>query len=77
MRQHHRLPFSPDYQFRATKPLTIDGVDYAPGSTLPPGALKPDRLRQLYDLRKVEPIVPTVERSDDQPNRLRKPARAA
>jgi len=51
-------PFSPAFAYVASRPLTIDGVDYLPGDPIPEGVLKMRRLRQLYEQRKISPHAP-------------------
>lgn len=51
-------PFSPAFAYVASRPLTIDGVDYLPGDPIPEGVLQMRRLRQLYEQRKISPHAP-------------------
>lgn len=47
-------PFDPAGPFVARKPLTLSGVSYAPGESVPASAATPRRMRQLFDARWVE-----------------------
>jgi len=51
-------PFSPAFAYVASRPLTIDGVDYLPGDPIPEGVLQMKRLRQLYEQRKISAHAP-------------------
>lgn len=52
------LPFSPEYAFAASRVVTINGVTYQPGDSIPKGALSPHRLRMLYEQRSIAPHAP-------------------
>lgn len=55
----HPLPFSPDYDFQAVKPVTLNGQAYTPGDRIEKGDLGARRLRQLYEARIISPLAPT------------------
>lgn len=54
----HPLPFSPSYDFQATKPVTLNGRAYVPGDRIEKDGLGARRLRQLYESRIISPIAP-------------------
>ena len=58
MSRYNPLPFSPDYAFTALRPLQIAGVSYAAGDPIDASAISEQRLRQLYDARKISPHAP-------------------
>jgi hypothetical protein len=56
----HPLPFSPDYEFQASKPVTLNGRAYTPGDRIEKDALGARRLRQLYEARIITPLAPAA-----------------
>lgn len=52
-----RPPFTPLATFRVVRPMTLGGANLAAGDAVPVGTVSVDRLRQLYDARKIE-IIP-------------------
>lgn len=55
----HRLPFSPWYRFRATRPLVFEGRAYTYNEAIPPdmqARMSERLLRQLYEQRRIEPL---------------------
>ncbi len=52
------LPFSEGYEFTVRRVATISGVQYGPGDLLCKDGLNPRRLRQMYELRLISPVVP-------------------
>lgn len=51
----HRLPFHPGYEYRATKPFVMSGVQYSPGMVIDKRGVEDRRLRQMYESFMVEP----------------------
>lgn len=58
MSRYNPLPFSPEYAFTAMRPMQIAGVSYAAGDPIDASAISQQRLRQLYDARKIAPHAP-------------------
>lgn len=54
----HPLPFSPGYEFMATRVLALNGRAYQAGDTIDKTGLSVSRLRQLYEGRKIAPLIP-------------------
>lgn len=54
------LPFSPYYDFRVLKPVTINGQALKLGDPLPKDAVSPRRLRQMFESRMISPLPPEV-----------------
>lgn len=55
--RYNRLPFSPAYQFRATRAFVMQGVEYTMGMPMDKAGIETRRLRQMYDSRMIEPIL--------------------
>ena len=54
------LPFSPYYDFRVVKPMTIGGKALVMGDPFPTEGLPPRRLRQMFEARMISPLPPEV-----------------
>jgi hypothetical protein len=54
------LPFSPYYDFRVVKPMTVAGQALKLGDPLPKDGLSPRRLRQLFEARMISPLPPEI-----------------
>lgn len=52
------LPFSPDYEFAAAKPFTLNGIRYNPGEKIDKTGLSRPRLQAMYLGRQISPIIP-------------------
>lgn len=72
-RFNHPLPFSPHYEFRVLRVVTINGRMYLPGDRLDKAALAERRLRQMYENRVISPMPPEVLPALLQPPRQPEP----
>lgn len=70
MRNVHRLPFSPDYDFVAARALLLDGESLGAGDRVPKERLQPRLLRKLFEQRKIRPLI----EGEDIPVKERAPA---
>jgi hypothetical protein len=55
--RYNRLPFSPAYQFRATRAFVMQGIEYTMGTPIDKAGIETRRLRQMYDSRMIEAIL--------------------
>lgn len=55
--RYNRLPFSPSYEFRATRAFVMQGVEYLMGTPIDKAGIEVRRLRQMYDSRMIEPVL--------------------
>lgn len=55
--RYNRLPFSPSYQFRATRAFVMQGIEYTMGTPIDKAGIEVRRLRQMYDSRMIEAIL--------------------
>ena len=55
--RYNRLPFSPSYEFRATRAFVMQGIEYTMGTPIDKAGIEVRRLRQMYDSRMIEPIM--------------------
>ena len=52
------LKFSLDYTYVASRVFTFNGRHYQPGDVIDKTGVSPHRLKQMYELRKVRPLMP-------------------
>lgn len=55
--RYNRLPFSPSYEFRATRAFVMQGIEYTMGMPIDKAGIETRRLRQMYDSRMIDPIM--------------------
>lgn len=55
--RYNRLPFSPSYEFRATRAFVMQGIEYTLGTPIDKAGIETRRLRQMYDSRMIEAIL--------------------
>lgn len=55
--RYNRLPFSPSYEFRATRAFVMQGIEYTMGMPIDKAGIEVRRLRQMYDSRMIEAIL--------------------
>jgi len=55
--RYNRLPFSPSYEFRATRAFVMQGIEYTLGMPIDKAGIETRRLRQMYDSRMIEAIL--------------------
>lgn len=55
--RYNRLPFSPSYEFRATRAFVMQGIEYTMGTPIDKAGIEVRRLRQMYDSRMIEAIL--------------------
>jgi ribosomal protein L12E/L44/L45/RPP1/RPP2 len=55
--RYNRLPFSPSYEFRATRAFVMQGIEYTIGMPIDKAGIETRRLRQMYDSRMIEAIL--------------------
>ena len=55
--RYNRLPFSPSYEFRATRAFVMQGIEYTMGKPIDKAGIEVRRLRQMYDSRMIEAIM--------------------
>lgn len=54
MQRSNRLPFSPGYQYKATRPFVMGGVAYTYGDVIDKAGIEDRRLRLMYEARMIE-----------------------
>lgn len=58
------LPYSPDYDFTATRSFALNGREYVAGEVIDKTGISRSRLQQLYSLRRIMPVVPSAATLD-------------
>ena len=67
MARRFPLPFSPLYDFVATRSFTLNGVELKAGDPIDKSGLSNRRLEQLYTQRQIKPVPPDQVPADDAP----------
>lgn len=74
MARRFPLPFSPLYDFVATRSFTLNGVELKAGDPVDKSGLSNRRLEQLYTQRQIKPVPPDQVPVEEAPAAAENPA---